>query len=187
MKLIVGLGNPGEEYRRTRHNVGFRVVDMLAAQARATPWKTECLSAVCSAQIAGAPALLAKPLTYMNLSGRAVGLLMAEYRLGLPDLVVILDDFNLPLGKIRIRERGSAGGHNGLESVLRALESDEFVRIRLGIGEDNMPEDKMRFVLAEFPREREEEVNHMIMRAADAVRALLAEGAARAMSVFNQA
>jgi PTH1 family peptidyl-tRNA hydrolase len=129
--------------------------------------------------------LLAKPLTFMNLSGRAVELLLAEYRLGLSELIVVLDDFNLPLGKIRVRERGSAGGHNGMESVLHALESDEFVRVRLGIGDENIPEDKAQFVLSDFPQALEGEVNEMILRARDAVKIILVDGASHAMSVFN--
>jgi PTH1 family peptidyl-tRNA hydrolase len=129
--------------------------------------------------------LLAKPLTFMNMSGRAVELLLAEYGIGLSELIVIVDDFNLPLGKIRVRERGSGGGHNGMESLLRALESDEFVRVRLGIGDENMPEDKAQFVLSEFPEALEGEVNDMISRAREAVKTILTDGVSYAMSVFN--
>jgi PTH1 family peptidyl-tRNA hydrolase len=185
VKLIVGLGNPGTAYGNTRHNAGFRVVDALAEDAGAKRWRAECQSLVCAAEIEGRPALLAKPLTFMNLSGHAVRLLLNEYRLEHTDLVVVVDDYSLPLGKIRVRERGSSGGHNGLESIFRALESDEFVRVRLGIGEEEMPEDKARFVLSAFPTEREGEVQEMIFRAMRAVQAVLRVGATQAMSLFN--
>jgi PTH1 family peptidyl-tRNA hydrolase len=121
----------------------------------------------------------------MNLSGRAVQSLLSEYGLIPADLVLALDDFILPLGKIRIRERGSAGGHNGLESVTRALETEEFVRVRLGIGEEKMPEDKADFVLSEFAAASEPEVKEMISKARDAVKTVLGQGLSRAMSIFN--
>jgi len=185
VKLIVGLGNPGHGYENTRHNVGFRVIDALAEEARVVSWAGKCLSLVCCARVADQEALLAKPLTFMNLSGRAVRLLLSEYGLTPADLVLALDDFSLPLGKIRIRERGSAGGHNGLESVMRALETEEFVRVRLGIGEEKMPEDKTDFVLSEFAAASEPEVKEMISKARDAVKTVLGQGLSRAMSIFN--
>lgn len=185
MRLIVGLGNPGAEYRKTRHNLGFAVVEALAAEARTGDWTTQCQSLVCTARAAGQDVLLAKPLTFMNLSGRAVHMLMTEHRLGPADLIVVYDDLDLPFGRIRVRERGTAGGHNGMESVLRAIESEEVVRVRLGIGEENMPEDKAQFVLSDFPAEREVEAREMIVNARDAVKAVLSEGISHAMSVFN--
>jgi PTH1 family peptidyl-tRNA hydrolase len=183
--LIVGLGNPGEKYARTRHNVGFMAVDILAREGEVDCWSTECRSLVCRARIAGRNVILAKPLTYMNLSGLALQMLLGEHRLEPKDAVLIVDDFNLPLGKIRVRTCGSAGGHHGLESVIRTLSTEEFLRIRLGIGEEGAPADKAEFVLSEFPRERESEISDMIQRAGEAVKVLLSEGAARAMSVFN--
>ena len=123
MKILVGLGNPGGRYNRTRHNLGFEVINHLAKQTAAGPWRAACQSDVCTSRIGLVPVVLAKPLTFMNLSGRAVRLLMNEYDAGLSDVLVVLDDLDLPLGRIRIRERGSAGGHHGMESVLRALES----------------------------------------------------------------
>jgi len=184
-RLIVGLGNPGERYARTRHNAGFLAVDALARDSGATRWSEECRSFVIRTAIAGRQALLAKPLTYMNLSGQAVRLLLAEHGLTLQDALLIVDDFNLPFGRIRLRQRGSAGGHHGLESVIRAVESEEFLRIRLGIGEEDAPTDRAGFVLSEFPPEREEELGDMIRRAAEAVKMILSEGITRAMSVFN--
>lgn len=185
MNLIVGLGNPGAAYQGTRHNAGFLVIDGLAEDAGTKRWRAECQSLVCEAEVGGRPALLAKPLTFMNLSGHAVRLLLNEYRLEHTDLLVVVDDFSLPLGKVRVRERGSAGGHNGLESIFRALESDEFVRVRLGIGEEDMPEDKARFVLSAFPAERDGEVREMVLRAMRAVQVVLRDGAPQAMSLFN--
>ena len=129
--------------------------------------------------------LLAKPLTFMNDSGRAVRLLMSHFRVTPKEMILILDDLNLPLGRIRIRERGSSGGHRGLESVLLALESGEFIRVRVGIGEDNMPENKAEFVLLDVPRERTDAWEEMIDGAAQAVRMVITEGVARAMSVVN--
>ena len=140
---------------------------------------------VCRSRIAEQPVLLAKPLTYMNLSGQAVGLLLQKYPVGIEGLIVALDDLNLPFGRIRIRQRGSAGGHRGLESILGVVGSEEVIRVRLGIGEEGLPDDVSEFVLAEFPQAREVELREMILRAGDALKTILAQGAAKAMSVFN--
>ena len=183
--LIVGLGNPGAQYTRTRHNVGFMTVDLLAREAGVDRWSSECRSLVSRADIAGRQVILAKPLTYMNLSGLALQMLLSEHALQLKDAVLIVDDFNLPFGKIRLRAGGSAGGHHGLESVIRALASEEFLRVRLGIGEENAPADKADFVLSEFPPGRETELSDMIHRACAAVKMLLSDGASKAMSAFN--
>lgn len=185
MRLIVGLGNPGEHYQSTRHNVGYRVLDELARESRAGPWTTACRAHVCTATVAAEPAILAKPLTFMNLSGQAVRSLLDEYRLDPKDLILVLDDLDLPLGRIRIRERGSSGGHKGMESIIQILDSDEIVRVRLGIGQEDMPEEKAGFVLADFPPDRAAEARVMVTRAVLAVRCIVAEGASRAMSVFN--
>jgi PTH1 family peptidyl-tRNA hydrolase len=185
LKLIIGLGNPGERYSATRHNAGFMVIDALARAARVERWSDRCRSLVCEATIAGHPAILAKPLTYMNLSGPAVSLLLTEHQVPLQDALLIVDDFNLPFGRIRLRARGSAGGHHGLESIIRAVESEDFPRIRLGIGEENPPEDKAEFVLSDFPPERITELNDMIQRAGGAVSMILSDGLTKAMSAFN--
>jgi PTH1 family peptidyl-tRNA hydrolase len=184
-RVIVGLGNPGERYARTRHNAGFLAVDALAREASSGGWEAECQSLVCRCTIAGQPVVLAKPLTFMNLSGQAVDLLLGRYPVGIEGIIVALDDLNLPFGRIRIRERGSAGGHRGLESVLRAVGSEEVVRVRLGIGEEAWAGDVSDFVLSEFPRNREVELTEMVLRARDALKTILAEGGAKAMSVFN--
>lgn len=185
MKLIVGLGNPGVRHERTRHNAGYRVIDELALEARTGAWSMQCLSLVAAAVIATQQALLAKPLTFMNASGHAVQLLLEKHRLDPRDLILILDDLNLPLGRIRIRERGSSGGHNGMESVIRTLNSEEIIRVRVGIGEENMPEDKAGFVLSDFPPARAAALEEMIARAAQAVRSITTDGVSRAMSIFN--
>ena len=185
MKLIVGLGNPGLCYQNTRHNAGYRVVEELAREPGFAGWVALGKSLVAVGALAGAPVALVRPLTYMNGSGNAVRLLLDEYQLETSRLVVIYDDLDLPLGRIRIRERGSAGGHHGMESILRVAASEEFIRVRLGIGEENMPEDKAGFVLAEVPPGRAADWNDMMDRAARAVTCIVADGVSRAMSLFN--
>ena len=185
MKLIVGLGNPGARYESTRHNVGYMVLDELAQEAQNGAWSARCHALVCAVTVAAKPALLAKPLTYMNLSGQAIRSLLDEYRLDPKELILVLDDLNLPFGRIRIRERGSSGGHNGMESIICMLDSDEIIRVRLGIGQEDMPDEKAGFVLSDFSPDQAAELKAMITRAALAVRCIVAEGASRAMSDFN--
>ncbi len=184
-RLVVGLGNPGVRYALTRHNAGFMVVDELARGSHASPWAAQCRSLICETELEGRALVLAKPLTYMNLSGHAVRLLFEEYGSTPEALLLVLDDLNLPFGKVRVRSRGSAGGHRGLESVISALDSDSFVRIRLGIGEDEIPADKAAFVLSEFPPSREQELSEMVFRAAEAVRTIVSDGVEKTMSAFN--
>ena len=184
-RIIVGLGNPGEQYACNRHNAGFLVVKALASEAGSTSWSTECLARTCRMNLEGWPLILARPLTYMNGSGEAVRLLCAKYEFAPQDILVVLDDLNLPFGRLRIRARGSAGGHRGLESILQALGSDEVLRLRLGIGEEQMPEEKAVFVLSDFPAGKRAEVNEMIARACDAVKTLLRNGLPATMAVFN--
>ncbi len=184
-KLVFGLGNPGEKYSGNRHNAGYMVVDRLAAEFAAGAWQRQCQSLVCRFRFGDASVVLAKPLTFMNRSGEALGCLIGEYRLAAEDVILILDDFNLPFGRLRIRMRGSAGGHNGLESVIRALGTQEVIRVRLGIGEESMPDDKAGFVLEDFRPEQNNELKEMITRAGDAVKTILSGGVAEAMSLFN--
>ncbi len=183
--FIVGLGNPGERYAGNRHNVGFQVVDKLGREAGAEAWTTECRARICRANLEGRAVLLVKPLTYMNRSGEAVRLLSARFGIAPQDLLVVLDDLSLPLGRIRLRERGSAGGHHGLESILEAVASEEVLRLRLGIGEEQMPPDKAEFVLSEVSAERRAVMDGMILRACEAIRAVHRDGVSKAMSVFN--
>lgn len=184
-RLVVGLGNPGARYAATRHNVGFMVVDELACATGAGPWTIRCRSMACDTTIDGRAVVLAKPLTYMNLSGHAVRLLLEQFS-GAPEaLVLVLDDLNLPFGRVRVRRRGSAGGHHGLESVIGAIGTEEITRIRLGIGGDETPVDKAGFVLSEFPAGSGQELSGMIRRAAEAARIIVSEGVEKAMSVCN--
>src|ERR1051325_3810717 len=150
MWLIVGLGNPGAEYEWTRHNLGFMLIDKLAAEAGAAVKRSECRSLVGNALIEGQRVLLAKPQTYMNLSGEAVSCLNSKHELEAESLIVISDDLALPWGAIRLRERGSAGGHNGLKSIIGALGTNEFIRLRLGIQPEHPLSDAKKFVLSEF-------------------------------------
>ena len=152
-KVIVGLGNPGKKYEKNRHNIGFMVLDDLARK-ESDRWSSDALSQTCRIEIGSCPVLLVRPLTYMNNSGKAVQVLLEALQRSPQDLLLIFDDLNLPFGRIRIRERGSAGGHHGLESILSALNTEEIMRLRIGIGEDQMPEDKSDFVLSDFPPPR---------------------------------
>lgn len=183
--LVVGLGNPGPEYEGTRHNVGFRVVDAVAASSRAGRWRKACDSLVVQAEIGGVPVLLAKPLTWMNRSGAAARALLEHWGAGTERLLVVLDDLNLPLGALRLRPRGSSGGQLGLESILSSCGTSEIARLRLGIGEEGMPEDRTRWVLARFPADRKAAVEEMVERAREAVEAVASSGVARAMSRYN--
>jgi peptidyl-tRNA hydrolase, PTH1 family len=185
MRLVVGLGNPGERYRRTRHNVGFMVVDALAARWGAGRGQVDGESWTAVAVRGTESLVLAKPLTFMNRSGVAVERLLASSGQGLDGLVVVLDDAALPLGQIRVRPRGSHGGHNGLRSVLDVLGTDEFARVRVGIRKGDAPEDLADYVLSEFPQEDVLVVQEMVGTAADAVDCLLEEGTEAAMNRFN--
>jgi PTH1 family peptidyl-tRNA hydrolase len=186
MRLIVGLGNPGAEYQRTPHNLGFRTVDRLAREGGIDVGRPECRSLVGLGRLEGCDVALAKPLSYMNLSGGPVKALLQRYGLGLESLMVIYDDLDLPWATVRIRERGSAGSHNGMKSVVNVLGSEEFLRVRLGISPGHRVEDGAAYVLRPFPRQQEKEVEDLVGRAADAVRSILAEGAAKAMTIWNR-
>jgi PTH1 family peptidyl-tRNA hydrolase len=185
MRLVVGLGNPGERYRRTRHNLGFLVVDALAARAGAPRGLEQGLSWVTTARLAGQDTVLAKPLTFMNRSGPAVEQLLSVQGMTPQDLVVVVDDVALELGVLRVRERGSHGSHNGLRSIIEVLGTDEFARVRVGIRKGEPPEDLAEYVLSDFPQDDVLVVQEMVGQAADAVECLLAEGPAAAMNRFN--
>jgi PTH1 family peptidyl-tRNA hydrolase len=187
MFLIVGLGNPGQEYEWSRHNLGFMLIDKLAADFSVTVGRRECQSLVGLAEIEGVAARLVKPQTYMNLSGEAVGCLVAKHEIALQEdtLVVIVDDLALPFGTIRIRQRGSAGGHNGLKSIIGALGTNEFIRLRIGIQPEHEVSDTRRFVLDSFPRAVRAEVQNILETSAAAVRTILRDGVLKAMSEYN--
>ena len=183
MKLIVGLGNPGAKYRGTRHNIGFAVLDELAAR-----WQVSFESAPVDALIAkvrGADeVLLAKPLTFMNASGEAVGALLRYYKIEIADLLVVVDDVQLPLGKIRARVRGSAGGHNGLKSIVAHV-GDAFSRLRIGVGRGDPRRDLADHVLTRFDADEAAEVERATARAADAAAMFVTSGIGAVMKGFN--
>ncbi len=187
MKLIVGLGNPGIEYQFTPHNLGFLAIDQIAGNLGVEVRNRQCRALTARVVIAGQPAILAKPETFMNLSGLSVRELVAEYRADVKsDLIVIYDELDLPLGTIRIRERGSSAGHNGMESILGALGTDEFLRIRLGIGPGRKIADSVKFVLTPFRKSQLKVVDEVLDTASEAVEVILKEGPAAAMNRFNR-
>jgi PTH1 family peptidyl-tRNA hydrolase len=186
VKLIVGLGNPGIEYQFTPHNLGFLTIDRIAGDLGIEVRNRQCRALTARATIAGEPVILAKPETYMNLSGLSVLELVAEHQVEVSkDLVVIYDELDFPLGTIRIRQRGSSAGHNGMESILSALGTDEFLRIRLGIAPDHKV-DGVKYVLTPFRRAQEKVVDEILDMAAQAVDVILKEGPAAAMNRFNR-
>jgi PTH1 family peptidyl-tRNA hydrolase len=187
VKLIVGLGNPGIEYQFTPHNLGFLTIDRIANGLGIEVRNRQCQALTARAEIAGTPVVLAKPETYMNLSGLSVRELVAEHAIDVKtDLIVIYDELDLPLGSIRIRQRGSSAGHNGMESILGALGTDEFLRIRLGIAPDHKLGDSVKYVLTPFRRAQDAVVDEMLDTAAQAVDVILKEGPAAAMNRFNR-
>ncbi len=183
--VIAGLGNPGERYAATRHNAGFRTIDRLAARAGAAGRVAGDLW-VAEARLDGVELRLAKPLAYMNRSGPPVARLLADAGVTPAELVVVLDDVALPLGVIRVRERGSAGGHNGLRSVVEALGTEEFPRVRIGVRSDPLPAELADYVLAAVAPEEEPLFQQAVARAADAVVCLVQDGPAVAMNRFNR-
>ena len=187
VKLIVGLGNPGIEYQFTPHNLGFLTIDRIANDLGIEVRNRQCRALTARATMAGEPVVLAKPETFMNLSGLSVRELVAEHQVDVArDLIVIYDELDLPLGTIRIRQRGSSAGHNGVESILDALGTNEFLRIRLGIAPDRKLGDSVKYVLAPFRKAQEVTVDDLIDTAAQAVDVILKEGPAAAMNRFNR-
>jgi PTH1 family peptidyl-tRNA hydrolase len=185
--LIVGLGNPGKDYEWSRHNLGFRLIDKLAGDERIDVKRRECQSLVGRGEIEGRAVKLIKPQTYMNLSGEAVACLLAKHKLAEPgeNLIVISDDLALPFGKIRIRARGSAGGHNGLKAIIGAVGTNEFTRLRIGIKPAHPISDAKRFVLDSFSGVARPEVEKILERSAEALRAILRDGVLKAMTEYN--
>jgi PTH1 family peptidyl-tRNA hydrolase len=180
VKLIVGLGNPGPEYELTPHNLGFLTIDRIASDRNVEVRNRQCQALTGRTQIGDEQVLLAKPETFMNLSGLSLRALLDEYQLRPEtDLIVIYDELDLPLGTIRIRQRGSSAGHNGMESIIEALGTQEFLRIRLGIA----PEKK---ILKPFSKRQLKVVDEVLDTAAEAVKVILTEGPAAAMNRFNR-
>ncbi|MBZ5542353.1 MAG: aminoacyl-tRNA hydrolase [Acidobacteriia bacterium] len=186
MKLIVGLGNPGYEYHLAPHNLGFMAVDRLAESCGVEVVRREAQALTAATEIEKEQVILAKPQTYMNLSGMAVERLLLRYELRARDLIVLVDDVDLPLGTLRIRSRGSAGTHNGLKSIIGALQAEDFARVRMGVGPDRPLEDLVSYLLRPFRRADLESVADTIERAAEAVTVILKEGISAAMNRFNR-
>lgn len=185
MKLIVGLGNIGRKYEQTRHNVGFHVLDELAARQAAAPSKEKFDGRIAETTIAGEKILLLWPHTLMNRSGLSVGAAVDFYQLPLGDVLVVGDDFNLPLGKLRFRSAGSAGGQKGLSDILRRLGSEEINRLRVGIGPVPENWDAADFVLGRFDKDERPVIEDALQRAADGVECWIREGIAASMNKFN--
>jgi PTH1 family peptidyl-tRNA hydrolase len=186
LKLIVGLGNPGYEYHLTPHNLGFMAVDRLAEDCGVDITHREAQALTASTELEGIHVVLGKPQTFMNLSGMAVARLLAKYGLPVEDLIVLVDEVNIPLGSLRVRPSGSAGGHNGLKSIIGALGSGEFARVRMGAQPDRPMEDKVSYVLGRFRKADLETVVDMLDRSSEAVRVILKEGVQKAMNRFNR-
>lgn len=187
MKLVVGLGNPGRKYTSTRHNVGFEVLGRLASKFGAESPRLKFDAEVAEAAIGGERTLLMLPQTFMNRSGQAVQAALAFYKLPLEDLLVICDDFNLSLGRLRFRPGGSSGGQRGLENIGQLLGSGEFSRLRLGIGPVPPQWEAVDFVLAKFSVEDEVTSEPMLRRASDAAECWITQGIAAAMNQYNTA
>lgn len=184
--VVVGLGNPGEEYRWTPHNLGFLTVDALARKAGVRVSRPEENALVGRGTIGGRETVLAKPLSYMNLSGGPVKRLLRRYSVRSGRLLVVYDELDLPWGMLRLKQKGSAAGHNGMRSVVSSLGTSEFPRLRIGIHPGHPVADGARYVLHPFGRGETEEVEDIVGQAASAVRDLLAEGAEKAMARYNR-
>jgi peptidyl-tRNA hydrolase, PTH1 family len=186
MFLVVGLGNPGEEYAATPHNAGFMVVDRLAEMHAIRVNRKDSKALIGLGEIAGKPVMLAKPQTFMNLSGTSVAPLMEKHGLTPADLIVVWDELNLPFGGLKILKSGSAGGHNGAMSVIGSLGTREFVRVRLGVHPGHPLSSGVEYLLAPVKRSQRKELEELVGRGADAVVSIIAEGAAMAMTKFNR-
>ena len=188
MKLIVGFGNPGPEYRDTRHNVGFMIADVLVDRWRvADQWREKFEALLIKTTVGDEPVILTKPLTFMNLSGQAVAALAGFYKIESADVFIVTDDVALPLGKLRARREGGAGGHNGLKSVIQHLGTQAFPRMRVGVGRGANGRGLSDHVLGRFDAAERDTVSAAVLRAADATEMFISEGIERVMNAFNAA
>lgn len=183
--LIVGLGNPGAAYEKTRHNLGFMLVDLLAREAQTQVKRDECRSLIGRAEIDRQTVEMAKPQTFMNVSGEAVSCLLAKPGRSVEKLIVISDDLALPFGKIRLRPKGSHGGHNGLRSIIDCLRTSDFIRLRIGILPEHPISNTKNFVLEKFSKGEAGEVEKVLEQSADAIRAIVKDGVEAAMGRYN--
>ena len=186
MKLVVGLGNPGDKYRGTRHNVGFEVIDLLARRHGLTFESAPTEAVLARWRRPDEVVLLAKPLTFMNLSGRAAGDLLRFYKVPIEQLLVVTDDVNLPLGRLRARASGSEGGHNGLRSIAQQFGSVDYPRLRIGVGRGDLRRDLADHVLARFDPDEQPAAAEAVARAAEAVETWIAEGLVSMMNAYNR-
>jgi PTH1 family peptidyl-tRNA hydrolase len=186
MKIIVGLGNPGRKYERTRHNAGFMAVDKLAGNLHVDVTQEKHHALICRARIGSEDVVLAKPQTYMNESGRAAGALLRDTYTAVSGLIVIHDELDLSLGSVRVKIGGGHGGHNGLRSLIEHLGSSDFIRVRIGIGRPAPNIDPADYVLSPFLAGERDLVPEVLARAGEAVAAIVREGPARARTIFNQ-
>jgi len=187
VKLIVGLGNPGIQYESTPHNLGFLALDRIAKQCGVEIRNRQCRALTARTTIGAEAVLLAKPETFMNRSGESVRELVAEYDIvAESDLIVLQDELDFPWGTVRVQRNRSAAGHHGIESLIEALGTQDFLRIRMGVGPERKVEDGIRYLLSPFPRARRPVIDAMLEQAAEAVEAILKEGPAAAMNRFNR-
>ena len=186
MKLIVGLGNPGDEYRETRHNVGFQVVDALGEQFGLTVFEKRFKGQLGRGRIGGESAILLKPMTYMNLSGESVGPAAGYFKIPPEDVVVIHDELDIEPGRIKLKKGGGHGGHNGLRSLIKHLPDANFVRVRMGVGRPPPRWDAADYVLGKFTKDERSIIDEVIKTAMNAVEAILEEGLPSAMKVYNR-
>jgi PTH1 family peptidyl-tRNA hydrolase len=186
MKIIVGLGNPGRKYDRTRHNAGFMAIDILADSLGADITQEKLHALLGRVRIGSVEAIIAKPQTFMNESGRAVGAILRDTYATVSDLIVIHDELDLPVGAVRVKVGGGHGGHNGLRSIIEHLGSSDFIRIRVGIGRPLPGVDSADYVLSPFLREELQSASAAVVRAAEAVSVILTEGPQVAMNIVNQ-
>lgn len=185
MWMIVGLGNPGMKYRRTRHNIGFRLIDCLAKELRISASLKQCSALVVHGQLHGEDMVLAKPQTFMNLSGTSVKCLVKRYGVIASRMLIVFDDMDLDIGRIRIRAKGSHGGHKGMKSVIEELGTSELPRLRIGIGRNDLEALAVDHVLGTFSREEESDIAQTLARAVEAVQTLIVEGLESAMNKYN--
>ena len=185
MKINAGLGNPGAEYAHTKHNVGFMLVDVLAEKLGAASWKEDFFSALTEVRIGGEKVFLVKPLTYMNNSGEALGPMLSYYKLDVDDLVVVHDDMDIPAGMVRIRRKGSSGGHNGIKSIIAHVGSEDFARVRIGIGRPPAGWTVIHHVLAPFSTEDAPKIRAAIDYLLPAVESIVTDGVDFAMNRYN--
>jgi peptidyl-tRNA hydrolase, PTH1 family len=186
MFLVAGLGNPGEEYALTPHNLGFLTVDRLAERHGIRVTRKDSRALIGLGEIDGRAVMLAKPQTYMNLSGTSLAPLMAKHAIGLENLIVVYDELDLPWQTLRIKPKGSAAGHNGMKSLISNLNSSEFVRVRLGVHPGHPIRSGVEYLLAPMKRSQMKELEDFTGAAADAVRSIIAEGVEKSMTKFNR-